>query len=421
MSFNVRYIMNILYIHQYFVTPEQSGGTRSYWIAQELLKQGHQVTMITTNVKTQQKEIREEKIIDGIKVVYFKEEYNQSMSVFRRLISYLGFVNKSYKEAAKQKGVDLVIATSTPLTVGITALYMRIIKKVPYVFEVRDLWPEVPIQMGAFKSSWIIKPMRWFEKKIYQKAEHVIALSPGMQDGVMKYLPREKTSMIPNMSKIDKFWSREVNKDWLQELGLEEGVFRVIHFGSLGLANAGHTIIESAKLLKDNHTIQFLFVGGGSEEEKLKQMCIDNNLNNVLFFGKIPMKELSETVNLCDVSIVSFKDLPILYTNSPNKLFDSLSAGKPILVNSAGWTKAMVEENNCGYYVNPNHPQELVEKVKYLQANPEICKTMGRNARKLAETKYDKSLLCKEFATVIEQVMQRAKERTTSNVGITSL
>lgn len=396
--------MNILYIHQYFVTPQQSGGTRSYWIAQELIKNGHQVTMITSNMKTHQESVREEKIIDGIKVIYFKKYYDQSRSVFKRLNAYLKFVIKSLKEASKQKNVDLIIATSTPLTIGITALYMRKIKKVPYVFEVRDLWPEAPIQLGIFKSPWIIIPLRWFEKKIYQNANHVIALSPGMQDGVLKYLPIEKTSVIPNMSKIDKFWNRPINFELLKELKLEEETFKIIHFGALGMSNAANTIIESAKFFKEDPSVQFLFVGGGSEEENLKQMCTNYELTNVRFYGKVAMRKLSEMVNLCDVSIVSFKDLPILYTNSPNKFFDSLSAEKPIIVNSAGWTKDIVEEHNCGYYVNPNNPEDLVQKIKYLQRHPEVVKLMGQNARKLAETKYDKTLLCRKFVEVIEEV-----------------
>lgn len=394
--------MHILYIHQYFHTPNEPGSTRSYWISRELINQGHQVTMITTNKNATV--AREEKIIDGIKVVYLKANYSQSLSVTQRLRVFLDFVINSIKEARKHKEVDLVIATSTPLTVGITALYMKWFKKVPYIFEVRDLWPEVPIQMGAFKSPFIVKPTRWFEKKIYQNAEHVVALSPGMQEGVMKYIPEEKTSMIPNMSKIDQFWPREKNEVLREQLGLKKESFKVIHFGALGLANGAHTIIESAQLLKHDNSIEFLFVGGGSQEEKLKRLCEEYELKNVQFYGKVPMKEMSETVNFCDVSMVSFKDLPILYTNSPNKLFDSLSAGKPIIVNSAGWTKKMVEENDCGYYVNPNNPQELADKVKYLQAHPETVRQMGERARLLAETTYDKSLLCKQFVEVVDMV-----------------
>lgn len=392
--------MNTLYIHQYFKTPKEPGGTRSYWIAQELIKNGHQVTMITADPQATQK--RKEVIIDGIKVIYLQEAYSQNMSISTRLKSFLGFVWKSINEARKHKNIDLVIATSTPLTVGITALYMKWFKKTPYIFEVRDLWPEVPIQMGAFKSPLIVKPIRWFEKTIYKNAEHVIALSPGMQDGVIKYISKEKTTMIPNMAKMDEFWPREKNMVLAQKLGLKPDSFKIVHFGSLGIANGAHTIIASAKLMKDVEDVEFLFVGGGATEKALQSEVNKHQLDNVKFLGRFPMKEVSEIVNFCDVSVVSFLDLPILYTNSPNKLFDSLSAGKPIIVNSAGWTKEMVEEHNCGYYVNPNKPQELVDKVLFLKQHPEIVKEMGQKSRYLAETVYDKSILCKQFVEMVE-------------------
>lgn len=394
--------MKILYIHQYFFTPEQPGGTRSYWIAQELIRQGHQVTMVTGNVASPEE--RGNKEIDGIQVIYLDEGYSQSLSIVKRLKSFLSFVFKSIKVAKEQKDIDIVIATSTPLTIGIPALYLRMFKKTPYIFEVRDLWPEVPIQMGALKNSLVIKLARWFEKKVYQNAEHVIALSPGMQDGVIRYIEKKKTTMIPNMSKKDKFWPREKNKTLMEKLKLKQDSFKIIHFGALGLANGADTIIESAKLMKDDQTVEFIFAGRGSQERELKQLCEKYTLNNVIFLGGFPMDELSEVVNFCDVSMVSFKDLPILYTNSPNKLFDSLSAGKPIIVNSAGWTKDMVEKHDCGYYVNPNKPEELVAKIKYLQTNPQVVESMGANARKLAEMEFDKSLLCKKFVSVVNQV-----------------
>lgn len=399
--------MKILYIHQYFLTPVEPGGTRSYWLAQELLNKGHEVIMLTSSSKFEEK-IRID-MIDGIKVIYLKEEYDQNMSIARRLKAFVSFMYKASRIGLQQNDIDLVIATSTPLTVGIPALILKWLKKVPYVFEVRDLWPEVPIQMGAFKSPLIVKPTRWFEKTIYKNAEHVIALSPGMQDGMIKYIPKEKTSMIPNMAKMDEFWPREKNRKLEQKLGLKPNAFKVIHFGSLGLANGAETIIESAKLLKDDSSVEFLFVGGGSTEDKLIEECQKYQLNNVKFLGRFPMKEMSEIVNLSDVSMVSFKDLPILYTNSPNKLFDSLSAGKPIIVNSAGWTKAMVEDYKCGYYVNPNKPQELVDKILFLKEHPEVVIEMGQNSRTLAETVYDKSILCKQFVEVIETTYKRLK------------
>ncbi len=392
--------MKILYIHQYFKTPSEPGGTRSYWIAQALLNKGHDVTMITSasNFKDRVTSIK----IDGIDVIYIKEEYSQDMSISRRLKSFFYFMIKSTIIALNQKNVDIVFATSTPLTVGFPALILKWFKKKPFIFEVRDLWPEVPIQMGAMKNKLVKSIAISFEKIIYRNAKHVIALSPGMREGVLKYLNKEKTSMIPNMSKIDQFFPRLKNKEFAEKIGLNNNTFKVVHFGSLGLANGADTIIESAKLLKNDDSIEFVFIGGGSTEYQLKERCKEYELNNVLFLGRFSMKDTSEIVNICDVSIVSFSDIPILYTNSPNKLFDSLSAAKPIIVNSAGWTKELVENENCGFYVDPNKPQQLVEKIRLLQQSPELVTIMGENARILAENVYDKNILCNQVVKVIE-------------------
>ena len=140
------------------------------------------------------------------------------------------------------------------------------------------------------------------------------------------------------MAKIDLFYQRKKNYDRVLSFGLKKGSFKVIHFGSIGVANECMYIIEGAKLLKNNPNIEFIFIGGGSAEKELSNECQSHNLNSVHFLGNHPLKSVSEIVNFCDVSIVSFKDLPILYTNSPNKLFDSISAGKPIILNSNGWT-----------------------------------------------------------------------------------
>lgn len=397
--------MNILYIHQYFLTPQEPGGTRSYWIAKELIKNGHQVTMVTSSTKYPDPLTKVS--IEGINVLYLREEYHQNMSFAMRLKAFVHFMFKATRLAFQQENIDLVIATSTPLTIGVPALFLKWFKKTPFVFEVRDLWPEVPIQMGAIQNRFFIKATRFFEKTIYKNAEHVIALSPGMQDGITKHVPREKTSMIPNMAKVDQFWPRESNTALMKSLNIKPETFKIVHFGSLGLANGAFSIIDSAKLLKDRKNIEFLFVGGGSMESELQQEVKENKLENVKFLGKFPMEKVSEIVNFSDVSIISFADIPILYTNSPNKFFDSLSAGLPVIVNSAGWTKDIAEKYMCGYYVNPKNPQELAEKILYLQSNEEVAKKMGQNSRKLAENVFDKSILSAKFVKIIEEVAQK--------------
>lgn len=398
--------MNILYIHQYFKTPEEPGGTRSYWLAKKLVENGHEVTMLTTSDSIN--DSRVVKHIDGIKVVYLKVNYDQNMSIVDRFKSFTSFMFKATLVSFRFKSIDFVIATSTPLTVGIPALILKKIKSIPFLFEVRDLWPEVPIQMGGLNNPVLRRLAKSLERTLYVNAEHIVALSPGMKEGVISSgISADKVSMIPNMAKIEEFFPREKNYDLLDSFNLKRTSFKVIHFGSLGKANGANSIIECAILLKDFPNIEFIFIGGGSTENDLKTLCDRSGLSNVHFLGKFNMNITSDIVNFCDVSIVSFMDIPILYTNSPNKLFDSLSAGKPIIVNSAGWTKDLVEESGCGYYVDPSQPQELADKLIFLSQRPDVISQMGVVSRNLATEKYDKSILTEEFVEIINRLPRR--------------
>ena len=395
--------MKIIYIHQYFRKPTESGGTRSYWIAKEVIKKNHDVLVIST--KNNMDSSKKHEIVDGIKVLYLNVPYSNNLSIFARIKSFLSFMFMSSYYLLKEKNVDAVFATSTPLTVGFPALIGKWFKGIPYTFEVRDLWPEVPIQMGALKNKLLIKLAVGFEKTIYKNASHIIALSPGMEKGVLKFITdRTKVSMIPNMSKIDEFFPRPVSDQQKTNLGLNPQKFNCIHFGAMGRANGLEHLFEAAKYAKDNNitTIDFVFLGEGVLFETFKKYVQDNALDNVKFLGTKALIEVSEIVNACDVSLVSFANIDILKTNSPNKLFDSLSAGKPIIVNSAGWTKTMVEDNNCGFYADITSPQQLVEKIQVLQKDIDLYNTFSINSRQLAETKYDKSILVPQVVKVIE-------------------
>ncbi len=401
--------MHIVYIHQYFKTPAEPGGTRSYWISRELINAGHRVTMITAKKEGQQKPVVK-KDIDGISVFYVRNPYHQSYGFFRRLRSYFRFIWKAGRVLFKQKDVGLVIATSTPLTVGIPPLLMKKIRGVPYIFEVRDLWPEVPIQMGALRNPLLQKIARWLEKAIYNNAKHVVALSPGMQEGVVRLTGRpEKVSMIPNMAKVDKFGKGTSDDTLRQRLGLQENSFRVIHFGAMGVANGLDYILDAARILQHwgESDVEFVFLGEGSQALRLMERTQLGNIGNIRFFNRVPMEQLAEVLKLCDASIVSFLDIPILYTNSPNKLFDSLSAGLPVIVNSAGWTMEMVEKHHCGAYVNPSNPEELANLIVEWKNDRALLKKLGQNARQLAESSYDKSILCAKFVTIVNTLNKK--------------
>lgn len=403
--------MNILYIHQYFVTPQEPGATRSYWISKELVNRRHHVTVVTGNSESKHEPGRFDR--DGIDVIYINNYYNNSQTKLQKVWSFVKFIFQSISVAAKEKDVDLVYATSTPLTIGAVALALRTLKGWRYVFEVRDLWPEFPIQVGAVKNPVLIWLLRKFEKRIYKRSEHVVALSPGMQEGVIKAgTPIEKTSMIPNMSKPDIFYPHEMNMDVVKQFNIDLTKFNVIHFGMLAVANGLEYIIKAAIELKNrgDNSIQFLFMGEGAMQPMLEEMVKANGLHNVRFLGNHRVGVVAEVTNCCDASITSFKNLPILATNSPNKLFDSLSAGKPIIVNSAGWTKDMVEKEGCGFFVDPEKPEMLAEKLLEIKENKPLLQKWGENARRLSVEVYDKSKLSAQVANVLETTYHQLKK-----------
>lgn len=396
--------MKILYIHQYFITPEEPGGTRSYWFSRELVSRGHKVVMITSTNKNHQ--VPQKINIDGIDVIYVKNEYSNYFSPWKKVLSFIKFVVSSIKQACKERNVDVVFATSTPLTVGIVALWLKSRKGWKYIFEVRDLWPEFPIQIGVIKNKFVIRILRLLEKKIYEKAQYVIALSPGMMEGVVKAgTPKEKVCVIPNMSKPTEFYPHVPSSEIIARFGLQMDKFNIIHFGSMGVANGLMYIIETAKLLQDDHIedVNFIFLGDGATLPQLQKAVENYKLTNVQFLGSHNMSVVSEIVNCCDVSITSFLDLPILYTNSPNKLFDSLSAGKPIIVNSAGWTKELVEKEHCGCYVDPNNPHDFMKKILKIKNEKELLQKWGENARRISEEIFNKDSLSKRMAEVVEK------------------
>jgi len=391
---------NIVYLHQYFLTPDDAGGTRSYWITKKLIKEGYNITVITSSNL-----YKGEKNINGIKIIYLKIPYDQKYSLLKRFVSFMKFSFFSLIEISKLRKIDLIIATSTPLTIGIPALFFKLFYKIPYIFEVRDLWPDVPIEMGAIKNRILIFLIKKYEIYIYKKSEHVVTLSPGMQNGVSKYISNDKISIIPNFSNNDIYFPRKKNLSLNDKYNLVNDSFKIIYFGSMGIANDIDIIINSAILFENDLNIEFIFAGDGSEKTKAINKCVLHGIKNVKFLGKIPMIDLAELINLCDISIVTFKDIPILYTNSPNKFFDSLAAGKPILLNSNGWTKDIIEKNKCGFYFDPQDYYSLYNLIINLRNNDVLLSSMSINSKNIALKYFDKTILTNKFSKIVQNIL----------------
>lgn len=330
--------------------------------------------------------------IQGIDVRYLQVPYSNHMSVARRILAFGQFIRQVKREIGSLETVDLCYLTSTPLTVGLIGLWVKRTKGWPYIFEVRDLWPEAPIQMGAIRFGPVKAILRWLEKRIYDKAEQIIALSPGMKAGVLQRSPDADVAMIPNMADLDFFAELPSKQDAEGELGLPSS-FRILYAGTIGKANHLESMIQMADVCQDD-AIEWVLIGDGSEKARLQSMAA--GLPKVRFVDPVDKETIRLFHAASDAVYVSFGAQPVLQTTSPNKFFDGLAAGKLMIVNVKGWMKELVEEHACGVYADPGMPLRVREAL--LAFDSELA---GRNGRELAEREFGVEALVGEVMGVV--------------------
>lgn len=397
--------MHILYIHQHFATPEGSTGTRSYEFARRWVKAGHEVTLITGHYDIGglqvNKGVYQRQTIEGINVIVVGNRYSNKQSYFRRIISFLTFCILSIYAGIRTKGVDVIYATSTPLTVGIPAMAIKWVKRIPFVFEVRDQWPEIPIKLGIINSRFLIKILLWLEKTIYKSCSHIVALSPGQAEGIKSVLVDKKPiTVIPNSCDIDVF-RPDIDGCAIRERLRWGDKLVFLHTGAMGKVNGLEFVIDTAERLKDNNDILFILIGDGNQKTSLESEVEKLGLTNVQILSSVPKRELAEFYAAADVGLVIIGNYPIIEHNSANKFFDSLSAGKPVLINYSGWQRKILEESEAGFGCDLCNPDQFVEKVLYMNSHRHQIKQMGQNARRVAVEKFDRDKLAQQALEII--------------------
>lgn len=392
--------MRILYVHQFFATRESSLGLiRSYEFARRWVAQGHEVTIITSSSRLPEAfnhRLFTDGTIDGIHVRSVRVGYSNYMSYLRRMWSFALFTCGATWLAVSAGKHDVVFATSTPLTVGIPGWIAAAVRRTPFVFEVRDLWPEAAIQMGALKrTGFVSRVAKGLERFLYRRSAAIIGLSPGMVEGVIaEGIGPALVHMIPNCSDLDLFHPAPKDLAFLGDHGVPDGAFVVGYAGAIGPSNAVEAHLpEAARTLqaRGRDDIVFVIAGDGKSLPALEASVGD--LGNVRLVGSLPKKDVPVLTRSADVLLTLFADVPILSTNSPNKFFDGLASGRPMIVNSPGWTKDLVEECGCGYYIPAGDGVALADAIERLADDPGLAARMGANARALAEERFDRDIL----------------------------
>lgn len=391
--------MHILYFHQHFSTPQGSTGIRSYEMARHLIHRGHQVTMVCgsycggkTGLKNGFIHGKREGEVDGIRIIEFNLAYSNNDSLLKRSALFLKFALKSVGLALTEK-YDVVFATTTPLTAGIPGILARWLKRKPFVFEVRDLWPELPKQMGVIKNPLVLGLLSLLEWMSYRSAQRCIGLSPGIVEGIKnRGVKNEKITLIPNGCDLDIFASNVT--PWRPE-GISDGDLIAVFTGTHGMANGLDAALDTAKELlyqRGRNDIKLVFVGQGKLKANLQRRAQQEQLANVVFHEPVNKVQLAGLMRSADIGMQLLANVPAFYYGtSPNKFFDYISAGLPVINNYPGWLAEMIEESMCGYSVPPDDPIAFADALEHAADNRELLVNMGKNARELAERDFRRS------------------------------
>lgn len=406
--------MKIIYLHQYFNTPAMSGGTRSYEMGSRLVNSGHEVHMITSTRDGRTRGWTTE-IVDGMYVHWCNVPYSNSFGYSRRVFAFAKFAIMAARKAV-QLGGDLVFATSTPLTIAIPGVWASRRLRAPMVFEVRDLWPEVPIAIGALRSPGLKWLARRLEKFAYRNARQIIALSPGMAEGIVDAgYPREQVTIIPNICNVERFCGTtdvEVGRilDMIPSL---KGKKVVLYAGTLGKLNGVEYLVDIASHMRDaDRSVAFLVVGDGKERPYIESRARAAGVlgNNFWMLHRVAKGEMPAFFALCSMGCSLFIDLPEMWSNSANKFFDTLAAARPVMVNYSGWQADVLREAGAGIVVPPSQPKLAAELVSNFLGDRSGLLIAGDAAKHLAMSNFDVEELYRDF----ESVLSRARQLSTS-------
>lgn len=399
--------MHILLIHQAFAALDEPGGTRHHELARFLVKRGHRVTVIASPVsyltgraRTGVEKTASDPDMAGVTIVRAYTYSALHRSFVHRVFSFFSFMASSFWAGVRVREVDLVWGTSPPIFQGLTAWALARLKRKPLLFEVRDLWPDFAIQVGVLRNPLLIRLSRWLERFLYRGADQLIVNSPGFLEHVQKQ-GGSGVRVIPNGVDPAMFDPHAEGLELRNAHGLR-GKFIVMYAGAHGMSNDLGIVLDAAQMLQDQPDISIVLVGDGKEKPALIARAEALGLRNVVFLPPVAKAGMGETLAAADACLAILKPVPMYATVYPNKVFDYMAAGRPVLLAIDGVIRGVVEQAGCGIFIPPGDPAELAAGIRRLAADRALAREMGQRGRRCVEQKFDRASLAEDLADLIE-------------------
>lgn len=405
--------MRIIYLCQHFPPETGAPQIRVYEVSKELIERGHQVEVLTAFPHHPKGVIPDEykgmfylyENWDGIPVHRSWIYPSPKGSFWKRLASYFSFTFSAFYSLAKAKPTDVIICNSPPLFLGITGYIGAKLKRAKFVFNVADIWPESAVELGILKNKPFIRMAEWLEDFLYRKSWKIATATDGIRDYIIRKGKKpENVFLLPNGVNTNTFSPMEPDHILIEELKLK-GKKVFMYGGTLGYAQGLDSVLEAAALLKeDTPDAHFLFVGDGQEWEKLVSMKEELQLDNVTFYGSVPVSEMPRMFSVADYSIVSLRNIALFKGARPSKIFPAISTGTPVLYCGEGESASILEDYNCGKIAPPENPEGIAAAVRELmKVSDEDYKIMTQNGRELAIDQYSWQSIVDDLVSQLNQ------------------
>jgi len=404
--------MKILLLNQAFVSPDEPGHTRHFEMAQYLRVQGHDLVIVASdlNYQTGQRTVARrglfaEQVIDGVRILRAYIYPALHRSYFWRVISFCSFMFSSIWTALTVKDADLIMGTTPPIFQAVSAWAVALIRRKPFLLEVRDLWPEFGVSMGVLKNPLVIAIARWLENFLYARATHILVNSPAYKEYMLsKGVPENKVTYIPYGTDVDMFNPDVDGSSVRRKLGLEDK-FIVLYAGALGQANDIDTILRAAERLNHDENIRFVLFGDGKERARLESESKRMKLTNVIFAGVCPKKEMPLVIASSDVCLAILQDIPMFRTTYPNKVFDYMASARGTVLVIDGVVRKVIQASGGGVFVQPGDDEQLAKTILELANDPQRVNQMGLDAREYLVRNLDRRDKLEDTLRLLESLV----------------
>jgi glycosyltransferase involved in cell wall biosynthesis len=398
--------MRVTYIHQHFRLPSASGGTRSHELATHLASLGHSVTIIAGWHSEQAPDQAVEQV-HGYTVRWLHVPYRNDMGFAKRVLAFVHFMLLAVWQATTTPA-DLVFATSTPLTVVVPGILGAWSTNAPWVFEVRDLWPEVPIALGVLRNPIAKFFGRSLARIGYHTATRVVALSPGMRDGVVAAgCDPRKVRLVPNFADMDRFSTSNLDPEpFLTRHPHLRNRPIVLYAGTVGFVNGLDYLVKVASHAKaEMSDVAFCIVGDGGKLQSVTEMAAQLRVldNNLFLFPPVPKDKIAHVLASASVCLSLVIDVPELWMNSANKFFDALAAGRAVAINHEGWQADLLRSSGAGVVLPAIDTKRAWGILRDLLQSPNAVSETGCRAREVASHLFDKRILAGRFVAALNE------------------